>query len=222
MMVLASSSRRTSSCTINRQRPGRERGFGRSPRLHRLSTLKLIGLLLLPVTITSPAAAQPPSLADIEGSSIEATVTEMRTVRADGKTGQQRAHLNLKLVLEGNSRVHYTLTITIHRIGKGDSDTRSHSARATLGHPHRFRDGPAVWMFEDGSLNLLRVQNEGGMLWKLILAKSAGALTCLASKAFAREDGIGGLATTSTNFGKQRVEFLASKVVASSCRMIKP
>lgn len=207
------------------ERPGRERGFGRSPRretLHRLSTLKLIGLLLLPVTITSPAAAQSPSLADLEGSSIEATVTEMRTVRADGKTGQQRAHQDLKLVLERNGSVRYTLTITIHRIRKGDSDTRSHSATATLGHPHRFRDGPAVWMFEDGSLNLLRVQNEGGMLWKLNLAKSADTVTCLASKAFAREDGIGGLATTSTNFGKQRVEFLASKVVASSCRVIKP
>jgi len=207
------------------QRPGPERGRCDRTKpgqtLHAMGTLRLIGLFLLTGIIAPQAAAQSPSLADLEGRSVEASVTEMRTVRADGKTGQHRANQNLKLILQGGS-IRYTLTITIHRIQKGDSDTRSHSAKATLGQPHRFRDGQAVWVFEDGSLNLLRVQNEGGTLWKLILAKSADAVTCQASRAFAREDGVGGLATTSTNFGKKRVEFLGSKVVASSCRVTKP
>ncbi len=183
----------------------------------------MIGVLLSAGTCWPNAAlAQAVTLADLEPNVIEASVTEMRTVRIEtGKEGQQRAQHNLRVTIAPSGGIQYSQTITIHRIQKGDTDTRSHSAKAVIGQPHKFRDGQAVWVYENGGLNLLRVQEQGGTLWKLTFSRQGGGLSCTVSKAFAREDGVGALATKSTNFGVQRVEFLSTKVVGSSCRVSK-
>jgi hypothetical protein len=180
-------------------------------------------VVLLAAFGASPALAQAPTFAELEGSVVEASVTEMRRVRtSEGKEGDQRAHHVYKLAIAAGGAIQYSQTVTTHRIQKGDSDSRTHSARSTLGQPHTWRDGKAVWVFENGALTHLRTLDQGGNLIKLTFARGAGGgLTCTASKAFAREDGVGSLQTKSTTHGVQRVEFLSSRQVGASCRVGK-
>lgn len=175
-----------------------------------------------PAAAVAQPAAQSITLADLDGSVIEAVIAEYRIVKSDIGTGPQRAKFVMRVAVGPGDAIKYDQTITIHRIKRGDSDTRTHNGSTKLGIPHKFRDGNAVWVLENNALTLLRTLSEGAAMWRFALKRNDKGMSCEVEKPFARENGVGGLQTTSTNFGARNVKFLSVKQESATCKVKPP
>lgn len=171
---------------------------------------------------SAPATSDAVTIADLEGSTIEANITEYRIHRTANGTGPVRAYIKHRVAFGPGDAIKNDVTMTIHRLKKGDTNSRTHSGSSRLGQPHKFRDGEAIWVLENGVLTHLRTQNEGALMIKFLLKRSDKGLTCEVDKAYARENGKGSLQSTSTNFGVPNVELLSVKQESATCRVKPP
>lgn len=165
------------------------------------------------------AAAQPVTLESLAGLRIDGAIHVTRNVRFPDRTFSQRTTYSYSVQPGPANRISHSQTNTYaHPDGKAPL-RQSWSGAAALGVPHSFRDGQAVWIFEDSSLVRLRTLGEGGAKLVIKLTRGAGGdLTCTIRTDFAREDGVGKLVSTSTTNG-QRMQILSEKPLSSECRV---
>lgn len=166
--------------------------------------------------------AQSITSTELEGSRIEGVVVQNRVVRnAEGKTGPNRTTLKFLVNLLPDGKVRSVSTVTVTKLKTGETSTRSFPSDGVLGKPEKFRDGSAVWVFQDESLVRLRTQQEGGLLIRIAFARTEEGLSCKLTSSFAREEGVGKLSSAS-GVGTAHVVILSVKEVSSSCRIVRP
>lgn len=180
--------------------------------------LGLAGLITL--AVADKAFAQAVSYADLVGTRIEGLAVQQRVTRnAEGKTGPNR--IVIKYVLSPQSeKLRLSVTITNTRQMTGQTDTRSWSAETKLDTPFAFRDGMSVAIFDNGGLTLLRTQEQGGLKTSFEFTRTSSGFACRFNHGFARENGVGGLSSTSA-LGTARAVILSAKEVSNSCKISK-
>lgn len=158
---------------------------------------------------------------ELEGYTIEASSDQVRRVRSDLGMGDQKVHHSMRIAFGPQGSIQHTHAITITRVQRGDTETRTHRSASQLGVPHTWRDGKAVWVFENDTLTLLLTMADGAHVTDYRITRKGDGFGCENKGGFAREEGGGGLASTSTHFGAKKVEFLNQKTVSRSCRVRK-
>jgi hypothetical protein len=179
--------------------------------------LLLAALWVLPVT---PVAAQPIAYSELVGATIDTTVVTMQTFRFSDEVRTTRVVYRATTRLGAGDRVQHSLTVSF-KAGDGTTKSRSWSADTTLGKPHTFRDGHAIWIFKDDALIRLRTLAEGGAQSAVKIARGDKKFTCTVEWNHAREVGVGKMTSNSTAAG-HRIEILSEKPVSSDCRLAMP
>ena len=113
------------------------------------------------------------------------------------------------------------LTVTVTKLRTGETLIRTFPEEATLGEPAKFRDGTGVWLLQNESLVRLRTQKEGAMMLTFAFARTDKGLSCKLTAPFAREVGVGTLASESA-LSTSRVEILSVKDMSSNCSVSRP
>lgn len=83
-------------------------------------------------------------------------------------------------------------TFTVTFVARDGRQINSHTSTVpfTLNKPRDGRNGPMVWVFEEGSLTRLQTLVSGARRISISFAQSGGGLTCGVNAAFAREDAL--------------------------------
>ena len=181
----------------------------------------LLAILFLSTCVTL-AHAQAVTFADLEGATIHITRSEMRKVRfTSGFLDDQRMQQIRTVVIRPGGTLSGDLTNIVDRLQKGDTIKRSWSfGPVKLNQPFEFRDGKAIWVFENGTLTNMQTMSGGGHLAKIKFTKTANGITCSNDWGLAREQGTNSVKTTSTTSGNPS-EILSAKQIGSSCRVTK-
>ena len=191
-------------------------------------------LILLPALIAAPAqiwgqtaatTAQPNDplmFAELVGSVIEARVVRDQIIRREGRTFPVRFQNDVKLVIESDDRIRQTITPTSDT-PRGRRVGRTRTGLFTLEKPHSLNGlggGDGVYIFENAVLTFLRTFKEGGFKRTIAFNRSSGGLSCTASEAYAREEGVGDL-TLNSAIDDTPVIVVSSKQISSTCRVVK-
>lgn len=182
----------------------------------------LIGLAV--IASASAAHAQAPGFAELEGATIHASRTEVRSVRTStDQNGEQRVVMVNTIRIGAGGKLTPSLTITADGVSsKSTSATRTFGGNTvSLNQPYAARDGQMVWVFESGTLTNMSTQSQGGHIMKIAFSRGSGGLTCRISGAFARENGAGAISLGSTTHSKGAVEVISVRQAGSSCRVSK-
>ena len=172
--------------------------------------------------VSVPAWSQAVTLADLQGATIEASVTYHQVRRREGQVQSGETRQTWRTSIGPGDVVHSTST----NMAEGPRGTRTSAPRSTslpLGKSREVRGlggGQAVWVFTNGTLTYLRTYRAaGGYKRTFTFTRSGGGLACTIRTAFAREDGVGNIDFESPFGG--RLEILSSKQVSSNCRVSK-
>jgi hypothetical protein len=167
------------------------------------------------------ASAQPVQYEELLGFKIETSMAAVLTSRVDGQVVVSRVLYRNTLEVRADGALKYEFTSGF-RIHDEPYKTRAWSGSATLGKPFPFRDGQAVWIFENESFMRLRTLDEGGAQTIFKITRSDTGFTCQHEVRYATEVGVGKLAIAgkSTASGK-RLEVISEKPTSTSCRISK-
>lgn len=184
---------------------------------------RLLATLALLTVMPAAASAQAVSFADLQGATVEASVTYRQDRRtASGETSGE-VRQNWRLVIGPGEAIQYTSTITASG-PRGSRSSAPNAGTARLGRPGQARShggGHGLWVFMGGTLTFLRTyQGEGGYKRSITFRRGAGGFTCSIRTAFARENGRGPVRFTSPISGSE-VEILRAQPISSSCRVLK-
>jgi hypothetical protein len=177
----------------------------------------LLGLLQL-----SPALAQPVSLSDLEGSTIQAEVDREQKIRREGNLRSVRIHQGWRIVIRPDKLIENTVDTTADT-PRGTRKARQNSGMFTLEEPRPVASrggGEAVWKFANGTLTFIRTFPSGAYRVHFAFARTSSGLTCTVTEAFARQDGRGEIKLQSA-FGDGEVTIVSAKQLASSCKVEK-
>jgi len=180
--------------------------------------------VLMPAALSLPANAQSVTFADLEGATLQASRTEIRSVRAGtSQNAEQRVVMANTIKFGAGGKLTPSMIITADGVGPNSTTgTRTWGGNTvSLNQPYAARDGQQVWIFEGGTLTVMNTQTNGGHLMKITFARGSGGITCNISSGFARENGAGGITLGSTTHAKGNVEVLSVRQAGSSCRVSK-
>jgi hypothetical protein len=170
----------------------------------------------------SPALAQPVTLPDLEGSTVQADVHREQTIRRQGNLRSVRIHQGWRIVIRPNNVIENTVDTTADT-PRGTRKAPQNSGTFTLEEPRPVASrggGEAVWKFANETLTFIRTFSSGAYRVHFAFARSPSGLTCTVSEAFARLDGRGEIKLQSA-FGDGEVTIVSAKQVASSCKVDK-
>jgi hypothetical protein len=170
-----------------------------------------------------PACAAGVTLADLEGAVIETSVVYDRTVRLrDQGVIPSRLQHDRKITIGPGGNLHNTLVHTIST-PRGPV-VRQESGSVTIGKAKQIQTlgggGDAVWIFENGTLTLLRTYRSGAYKMEIVFTRSATGISCKARAPWARENGTGSIEMASAGDGKN-FEVISARQISSSCRVTK-
>jgi hypothetical protein len=127
-----------------------------------------------------------------------------------------------RIVIGPGDKIHSTFTPSVHRAaGRRVGETRS--GLFTLGQEREVKTsggGQGVWTYADQTLTYRRSFKQGAYRMTIAFARHANGLTCSASEAFARENGVGAIVLDSAMDGLPTTIVSASPV-SSTCRVMK-
>jgi hypothetical protein len=177
-------------------------------------------ICLSPVVATS-ARAGSVTLADLEGAVIETSLVYDRTVRLqDQGVIPSRLQHDRKITIGPGANLHNTLVHTIST--PRGSVVRQESGSLTIGKAKQIQTlgggGDAVWIFENGTLTLLRTYRTGAYKMEIVFTRSATGISCKVRAPWARENGTGSIEMSSAGNG-QNFEVISARQISSSCRV---
>lgn len=177
---------------------------------------------LLGAGLAPPVWAAGVTLADLEGAVIETSVTYDRAGRLGDQviSGSLQHDRTITIGPGGNLRNTLVHTMSTPR----GSVVRQESGSATIGKPKQIQSlvggGDAVWIFENGTLTLLRTYRSGAYKMEIVFTRGTTGISCKVRAPYARENGTGGIDIASAGNG-QRFQLTSARQVSSSCRVTK-
>jgi hypothetical protein len=179
--------------------------------------------ILLGAGLAPPVWAAGVTLADLEGAVIETSVVYDRTIRLqDQGVIPSRLQHDRTITIGPGGNLHSTL---VHNISTPRGPVvRQESGSATIGQPKQIRSlgggGDAIWIFENGTLTLLRTFRSGAYKMEIVFARGATGISCKMRAPYVRENGTGSIEMASAGNG-QNFEVISERQVSSSCRVTK-
>jgi hypothetical protein len=162
------------------------------------------------------------TIADLQGSVIEARVVRGLVVRKNGREFPVRYQNDFRVVIGPGEQIHYTANAKNYTpSGIRPEKTRAGWSALERAVPiNRDGGGHAVWIFRDSTLMTLRTFKEGGFKRTITFARGSNGLRCTASETYARERGTGPVTMTAETDGVL-VTIVSSKPISSTCRVTK-
>jgi hypothetical protein len=174
--------------------------------------------------INAPSArAAGVTLVDLEGAVIETSVVYDRTIRLqDQGVVPSRLQHDRTITIGPGGNLHSTL---VHNISTPRGlVVRRESGSATIGKPKQVQSlgggGDAVWIFENGTLTLLRTFRSGAYKFEIAFTRGASGILCKVRAPYVRENGTGSIEMASAGNG-QNFEVISERQVSSSCQVTK-
>jgi hypothetical protein len=173
--------------------------------------------------IVSPAAAAGVTLADLDGTVIEATIVFENTGRPPGSNEPaqpSRWQSERKLAIGPGDTLRSETTDTLF-VSMGTHVT-TRSGSYTINKPREIRSsggGTGVWLFSNGMLVFLRTLHSGAYKMQITFNRVSSGVACHFRAVFARENHVGDV-DFSGSFG-QPWEITSSRQISSTCRVIK-
>ena len=183
---------------------------------------KTFFLIFLGLLQLSPALAQPVTLSDLEGSTVQADVDREQKIRRQGNLRSVRIHQGWRIVVRPDKVIENTVD-TSADTPRGSRKAPQNSGTFTLEEPRPVASrggGEAVWKFADGTLTFIRTFPSGAYRVHFAFARSSSGLTCTVTEAFARQNGQGEIKLQSA-FGDGEVTIVSAKQLASRCKVEK-
>jgi hypothetical protein len=174
------------------------------------------------VVLSSPAPAQPVTLSDLEGLTIEADVHREQNVRRQGRAASVRVHQSWRFSIGPDKVVENTINTTM-RTPHGTQTEEPAFNKFTLEQPKKIWSrggGEAVWKFADETLTFVRTFPSGAYRIAFAFARTPSGLTCTVTDAFAREGGKGEIKMQSA-FGGGEVTIISARQLPSTCKVGK-
>ena len=180
--------------------------------------------IVLLAQVCSPRVyAQPVTLADLDGVTIETTMVYEQVGRKNGTVIATRLQDDRRITVGPADTLQSS---TVHTVtgpwGTKVFPTSGSGSTFTLNKPKQISGlggGDAVWIFANGTLTFLRTYRSGGFKTEIIFRRGGSGLTCNIRSPFARENGTGAIEMTSLGGGTW--ELISSRVLSSSCRVTK-
>jgi hypothetical protein len=178
---------------------------------------------LLGAGLAPPVWAAGVTLADLEGAVIETSVVYDRTIRLqDQGVIPSRLQHDRAITIGPGGNLHSTL---VHNISTPRGPVfRQESGSATISKPKQIQSlgggGDAIWIFENGTLTLLRTYRFGAYKMEIVFTRGPTGISCKARAPWARENGTGSIEMASAGNG-QNFEVISARQISSSCRVTK-
>jgi hypothetical protein len=181
-----------------------------------IASAPLLGTILAP-----PAWAAGVTLADLEGALVETSVVYDRTGRWGDRVVSGSLRDDRKITIGPGGSLQNTVVHTMS--GPGGTSVRQESGSFTISKPKQVQNlggGDAVWIFENGTLTLLRTYRSGAYKTEIVFTRGTTGIACKVRAPFARENGTGSVEMTSAVNG-QSWQVISAKQISSSCRVTK-
>lgn len=181
---------------------------------------RTVGSVAILLALSANASvAQSLTFAELAGRKIDGKIVVSQTTRVEHKEYSHRAIYNIVVHAGVDNQVRYSQTNTRLQAGHA-AKSRTWTASAKLGEPHPFRDGHAIWVFENNTLVRLRTMDQGGVKVIFRFSRNTDGLSCGFEINNASEVGVGKLTTGSSISGKM-VEILSEKQLSTECQVSK-
>jgi hypothetical protein len=177
-------------------------------------------ICLSPVVATS-ARAGSVTLADLDGAVIETSVVYDRTGRWGNRVVSGTLRDDRKIAVGPGESLQNTIVHTMS--GPSGTSVRQESGSYAINKPRQTQSlggGEAVWVFENGTLTLLRTYRSGGYKTEIVFTRGATGIVCKVRAPFARENGTGSIEMTSAVNG-QSWQVISARQISSSCCVTK-
>jgi hypothetical protein len=156
-----------------------------------IASATLLGVGLSP---SGPVRAAGVTLADLEGPVIETSDTYDRTGRSGDQVVSGSLQHDRTITIGPGGNLYNTL---VHTIGTPRGPVvRQESGSATIGKPKHIQSlggGDAVWIFENGTLAVLRTYRSGGYKMEIVFTRDTSGISCKVRAPYARENGTGSI-----------------------------
>jgi len=170
-----------------------------------------------------PAAGEPMTVADLEGTALQAEVAFDQTARRQGRTALVKTTQRWMLKVDPDRTVTFQLESTA-RSPMGTRNAEPSRGMFTLDESRQVMGtrgrGEGVWTFADGTLTFVRTLLSGAFRVAFALRREGDRLTCAVEASFARETGGGPVRLRSPYTGDE-VTILQAKQMSSSCTVGK-
>jgi hypothetical protein len=173
--------------------------------------------------LTLAATAEEVTIADLEGTALQAEIGLDQTVRREGRTVFVKVTQRWTLNVDPDRTVSFNMDADA-RTPLGTRKAEPARGTFTLDEPRQVPNrggGQAVWKFADGTLTLLRTFPAGAYRVSFAFQRAADGLTCAVDAGYARENGRGPIRLQSP-FGGGEVTIVHAKQVSSRCPVGKP
>ena len=185
---------------------------------------RIICVTVMTLQLSIPAArGEELTFADLDGAVVEARFVRERMNRIQGREFEVRVDTDVKLVIGPGERIERTIAITMHTprgIKKSPTEKSVHALEKPTETLSR-GGGHGVFVFVDGALTAMRTFKSGGLRLTIAFSRGEQSLTCNATQAYARENGVDRIVLENPIDGLPTV-ILSSKQISSTCQVTLP
>lgn len=181
---------------------------------------KILSYALLFFTLSAESLAEPLTLGDLAGASVEANIYRRQSLQRNGRAFSIQTHQNWKFEINGDNTIDMTVNTTVQG-PRGTRKAPPNSGRFSLEESRDVRSrggGQGMWSFADNALHFTRTFQSGAYRAHFTFSRGEGAVTCEVTEGFARLDGNKPITLNSAIDGAP-VSIIDSKQEPSDCKV---